>query len=215
VWPFRGLYGLIFGAGKGIIFFMPVLVVGTFLSKHFLRWNRRLFWIVAAALACRILFIASRSDWHGGFCLGPRYLIMTIPFFLIPVAVWLRNQESMRFARAYGVMAFAGLLFSIEQLYFCLIEIFTSLQVWKFNEMLAGFSVFENDVLYLDWKYSPLLNPGAMRIAPFLLRWVHLPLSDLMMYGSLLLTAFFVILFLLTLKMPGSVSDLNSQASPR
>jgi hypothetical protein len=206
VFPLRGLYGLIFGAGKGVLFFMPVLVLGAFLSKNFLHENRKLFWIVASAVAFRVLFIAARSDWHAGFCMGPRYLVMAIPFFLIPIAFWLKQQEASRFTRSFGLMSFAGLIFSIEQFYFCLVEIFTFLQVWKFKEMFAGFSVFENDVLYLDWKYSPLLSPSSMRIAPFLLRWTKLPMGELMVIGSVVLLIFFGAFYLLLLKMPRSFS---------
>jgi hypothetical protein len=206
VFPLRGLYGLIFGAGKGVLFFMPVLVLGAFLSKSFLLENRKLFLMVASAVAFRVLFVASRSDWHGGFCTGPRYLVMAIPFFLIPLASWLKHQEASRFVRAFGLISFLGFAFSVEQFYFCLGEIFSFLQVWKFNEMLAGFSVFENDALYLDWRYSPLLGPSSMRIAPYLLRWTRLPMGELMALGSVALLIFFLILFLLMLKMPRTAS---------
>jgi hypothetical protein len=204
--PLRGLYGLIFGAGKGVLFFMPALVLGAFLWKNFLRENKMLFWMVASAVAFRVLFIAARSDWHGGFCTGPRYLVMAIPFFLIPLAFWLKQQEASRFKQAFGVMSCVGFAFSVEQLYFCLAEIFSFLQIWKFNEMLAGFSVFENDIIYLDWKYSPLLSPSSMKIAPFLLRWTGLPMGELMAFGSIVLLISFAIFYLLLLKMPRSVS---------
>jgi len=206
VFPVRGLYGLIFGAGKGVLFFMPVLVLGAFLSKSFLHENRKLFWMVATAVAFRVLFIAARSDWHAGFCTGPRYLVMSIPFFLIPLAFWLKQRQETQFARAFGVMTLVGFVFSVEQFYFCLGEIFSFLQIWKFNEMLAGFSVFENDVLYLDWKYSPLLSPSSMKIAPFLLRWTRLPMGDLMAIGTAVLLIFFTIFYLLMRRMPRSVS---------
>lgn len=206
VFPLRGLYGLIFGAGKGVLFFMPVLMLGVFLFKSFARENRKLFWMVASAITFRVLFIAARSDWHAGFCTGPRYLVMAIPFFLIPLAFWLKQQEASRFTRAFGLMSLAGFAFSIEQFYFCLAEVFSFLQIWKFNELLAGFSVFENDVLYLDWKYSPLLSPSAMRIAPFLLRWTRLPMGELMALGSVVLLIFFASFYLLLLRMPRSVS---------
>jgi hypothetical protein len=181
-------------------------VLGAFLSKSFLHENRKLFWMVVSAVAFRVLFIAARSDWHAGFCTGPRYLVMAIPFFLIPLAFWLKQREATQFTRAFGVMSLVGFVFSIEQFYFCLSEIFSFLQIWKFNEMLAGFSVFENDVLYLDWKYSPLLSPSSMRIAPFLLRWTRLPIGELMALGSVVLLIFFVSFYLLLQKMPRSVS---------
>ena len=200
--PFRGLYGLIFGSGKGVVFFMPVLVLSSLLSRSFVRENRMLFWMVASAVMFRVLFIAARSDWHGGFCVGPRYLVMAIPFFLIPLAFWLKSHERTGFARAYGAISFAGCIASIEQLYFCLAEVITFLHVWKFREMDSGFSVFENNILYLDWKYSPLLSPSSMKIAPFLFRWTRLPMGELMTIGSITLMVFFALLYLLLLKMP-------------
>ena len=39
-----------------------------------------------AAAIFRYAFIAARSDWHGGFSVGPRYLMMVIPFLLLPLA---------------------------------------------------------------------------------------------------------------------------------
>jgi hypothetical protein len=214
VFPLRGFYGLIFGSGKGIVFFMPVLILGVILSKNFLQENRKLFWMVAAAVAFRAIFIAARSDWHGGFCIGPRYLVMAIPFFLIPLAYWLKNQEATRFARAFGVMSIAGFLFAVEQFYFCLAEIFSFLQIWKFNERFAGFNVFEHDVLYLDWKYSPLLSPSSMKIAPFLLRWTKLPMNDLMAVGAVFLFVFFTLTYLLLLKMPRSPLESQKVSAP-
>lgn len=205
VFPLRGLYGLIFGSGKGIVFFMPVLVLGAFLSKSFLLENRKLFWMVASAVALRVIFIAARSDWHGGFCTGPRYLVMAIPFFLIPLAFWLKSHEAERFARAFGAMSVVGFLCAVEQFYLCLSEIFSFLQIWKFNEWFAAFNVFVNDALYLDWKYSPLLSPSSMKIAPFLLRWTRLSMGELMMFGSVSLLLLFATLYLLLLKMPRSV----------
>jgi hypothetical protein len=210
VFPLRGFYGLIFGSGKGIVFFMPVLVLGVFLSKNFLHENRKLFWMVASAVAFRLVFIAARSDWHGGFCTGPRYLVMAIPFFLIPLAFWLKRNEATRFTQAFGVMSVAGFLFSVEQFYFCLAEIFSYLQIWKFNERLAGFNVFMNDVLYLDWKYSPLLNFRSMRISPFFLRFSGLSFGQLMETGSVVLLVFFTICFLLLRKMPRSSVSIAS-----
>jgi hypothetical protein len=209
--PLVGLYGLIFGAGKGIVFFMPVLVLGIFLSKSFLHSNKQLFWIVASAVAFIVLFIAARSDWHGGFCIGPRYLVMAVPFFLIPIAYWLREREATRFAKSFGAIAFAGLIFSIEQFYFCLCEVFTFLQLWKFQEMVVGFNVFEHDVLYLDWRYSPLVGMSRMRIGPFFLRMTQLHGWDLLAIGSLFLLIFFAIFFLLLLKMP-RVSEKRGEA---
>jgi len=200
--PLIGLYGLIFGSGKGVVFFMPLLVLGAILSSSFFHANKKLFWVFGIAVAFRVLFIASRSDWHGGFCTGPRYLIMAIPFFLIPIAYWLRDREREGFAKSFAFITAVGLLFSIEQFYLCLCEIFSYLQLWKFQEKSLGVNVFENDSLYLDWKYSPLFGMSRMKVAPFFLRITHMPIGEILAIGSVFLLVFFIILYLLLLKMP-------------
>ena len=214
VFPLQGLFGLLFGAGKGIVFFMPILVVSSLLWRSFYNEDHKLFWVVFAAVAFRVLFIASRSDWHAGFCIGARYLVMAIPFFLIPLAYWLKNQESSRFSRAFALISAAGALFAVEQFYFCLGEVFTFLQILKFRERYFGIDVFSNDLLYLNWKYSPLTNYDNMKIAPFFLRYSGLSFGKLMLFGTILLILLFSIVFLLVRQMPKN-TDTSASMSGR
>jgi hypothetical protein len=200
--PFRGLFGLFFGAGKGLVFFTPIAVVGAILWRNFHDEHRKLFWIVVAAVAFRFLFVASRSDWHAGFCIGPRFLLMVIPFFLIPLALWLKRQEETRFTRSFGIVTVGALLCSIEQLYFGLGELFSHLQILKFAERWKGIDVFEGDLLYLNWSYSPVLILKNARVSPFLLRWTGLSVIELLAVGSIILLVMFFLLFLLIRGMP-------------
>jgi hypothetical protein len=212
VFPLQGLFGLLFGAGKGIVFFMPVLVLSSFLWRSFFKEDRMLFWVVFAAVAFRVLFIASRSDWHAGFCIGARYLVMAIPFFLIPLAFWLKNHEATKFNRAFGLISAAGFLFAVEQFYFCLAEVFTFLQILKFRERYFGIDVFNNDLLYLNWKYSPLTNYDQMRISPFFLRYSGLSFGKLMLFGTILIAILFAIFFVRVRMMPRSLGTTPRQA---
>jgi len=198
IFPLRGLFGLFFGAGKGLVFFSPAIILGLMTWRGFHHEHRKVFWIVLAAVAFRVLFIASRSDWHGGFCIGPRYLLMVIPFFLIPLAFWLRNQGPARFLKSFGLISIGAFLCSLEQFYFCLGELFSHLQILKFTERWKGIDVFDGDLLYLDWNYSPIINLRSARIAPFLLRHAGLSMDELLALGAAALAVFFVISFLLT-----------------
>ncbi len=202
VLPFVGLFGLIFGAGKGLAFFSPALIIGAFLWKDFLREHKKLFWAIAAAVLFRILFIASRSDWHAGFCMGPRYLVMIIPFFLIPLAFWLKRQEPTRFDAAFGLVSVLGFLVAVEQLFFCLMEPFSFLHLLKWRSLEVGVDVFQNSALYLDWQYSPFLYVGQMRISPFLLRFSGLSLGQLMLVGTGVLLFLFTMTHLAMRRLP-------------
>lgn len=204
--PLRGLFGLFFGAGKGLIFFSPAIILGALTWRSFLKEHRKVFWIVLAAVAFRILFIASRSDWHGGFCIGPRYLLLVIPFFLIPLAFWLRNHERTRFLRSFGLVALGAFLCSVEQFYFSLGELFSYLQILKFTERWKGIDVFEGDLLYLDWSYSPIINLRGARIAPFLLRHTGLSMDELILRGAIVLFVLFLVSVLLVRRLSRGTS---------
>jgi hypothetical protein len=201
VFPLLGMFGLLFGASKGLVFFMPVLVLSSVMWRSFYSANRKLFWVVFAAVAFRILFIASRSDWHAGFCTGARYLVMSIPFFLIPLAFWLKSHEATKFNRTFGFVSAVGFVCAVEQFYLCLGEVFTFLQILKYRERYFGIDVFNNDLLYLNWKYSPLTNYDQMKIAPFFLRYSGLSFANLMLLGSVLLAVLFLLFFAFTRQM--------------
>ncbi|HEY6951262.1 MAG TPA: phospholipid carrier-dependent glycosyltransferase, partial [Bacteroidota bacterium] len=154
--PWRGLYGLLFGSGKGILWFCPAVIAAAVVWRPFHRQYRFLSYTIITAVLFRVFFLACRSDWHGGFCLGPRYLLMTIPLLTLPlgivVAQWVR-EENRRKLRYYFVLVF---LCVSEQLYFSIGEIFSFLHTTKWNYSLHGVNVFKRDALYLDWDKSPL-----------------------------------------------------------
>jgi len=131
----------------------------------------------------RIGIIASWSGWHGGFCLGPRFLVVIIPFLLLPLGSvlddWLRNGHKRR------LWMFIGYLFLCisQQIYFCVGEIFSFLHVIKLNGLSQGFNVFTDDFLYVNWDYSPLLFLLDGRRGPFLLS--SLPVSNYTLWGIL------------------------------
>ncbi len=74
-----GLYGLLLTPGKGLLFFAP----GLFLSLLGLRAAHRA--SPSAVVAGVVFFLASLflyarySAWEGGYCVGPRYLLPSLP----------------------------------------------------------------------------------------------------------------------------------------
>jgi hypothetical protein len=171
--PWRGLWGLSLSPGKGLLLFCPVVLLG------FGGWRSlagrsaamRLTAVAsAAALVGRWLFLAARSDWHGGFSLGPRYLLMAVPFLLWPAVAWLDDLVDARRWRAFtGVLIFLGAC-ALQQLYFVLGEIFSYLHWVKLRGAAAGDNVFDDDQIYLAARHSPLVGLLDRFRGPFLLK---------------------------------------------
>lgn len=155
--PWRGLAGLLWSGGKGIIWYSPAVVVGLLLWGYFYKNKRFLSIVLLCCVLFRFLFIASRSDWHGGFCVGPRYMLMLTPFLLIPFGFYMKEVFIGNQRRKLFDMASLSFLFISEQIFFCLGEIFSFLHMTRAGGAAKGFNVFRNDFIYFDWNCSPLL----------------------------------------------------------
>ncbi|MFN7131417.1 MAG: ArnT family glycosyltransferase [Myxococcales bacterium] len=74
-----GLHGLLFGWGRSVFLFAPMLLLGA------LGWNRvrararGLAWGGLAAFGATLLLVASWWCWWGGICWGPRLMLPVLP----------------------------------------------------------------------------------------------------------------------------------------
>lgn len=185
--PWRGLWALLASPGKGLLLCCPAVLAGLAAWRGFHRRYPFLSFMLAGAAALRLMFIASRSDWHGGFSLGPRYLLMLIPFLLFPTLFWLQDQVAAGRVRRIAVFISFLFLCACQQLYFVLGELFSSYQLTKMKFAERGINIFANDRLYLDWQFSPLLTLRDSRLAPFWLQTTSREFGVIWLGGIVLL----------------------------
>jgi len=95
--PGLELLALLFSPGRSLWWTSPVLL-GAFVGwRRFRHRVPAVAWFCVAMVATRVLFVATRSDWWGGWALGPRFLIPILPFALLPVAAaWDSGSRRMR-----------------------------------------------------------------------------------------------------------------------
>ncbi len=196
VWvaPWRGLHGLTIGLGKGLLVFSPAVIGGLIAWGTLQRRSRLLGWTLAAAVTVRLVFIASRSDWHGGFSTGPRLLLAAVPFLLLPVGLWLdRAVAGARWRRVAVWLVFAWACVT-EQLWLALGEVFSYSHQLKFVLQSQGVDAFVDDAIYLRWETSPL---GLLRWkrGPWLLRGLSLDDAAILTIGVLVVVLGCLLLF--------------------
>ncbi len=110
--------------------------------------------MLASGVAFRALFLAARSDWHGGFCLGPRFRVTSLPLLLLPAGeliLWARGRTW----RSRALFS-ACVLAMAQQLYFSLGEVFAYLHLERWRLQSLGLQPFADDALYLDLALSPV-----------------------------------------------------------
>jgi hypothetical protein len=170
--PWRGLWGLLFGAGKGLLVYCPVIILAIISWPSFHRKYPVLSTILIATALTRLIFIASRTDWHGGFSIGPRYMVPLIPFLMLPIGEYIKEMTGERNFQTFVTFAFFSFLCIAQQLFFSIGEIFSyfHFNVWKGN--VIGVNLYADDALYLNWDISPafyLLNGHS---GPLLLNYL-------------------------------------------
>lgn len=183
----RGLYGSLAGGGKGLLLFCPAVLLAAAGWRAFFKRNLSLALILASAILCRVLFVASYYDWHGGFCLGPRYLLPVVPLLILPFGFWVDEQLDAGRWKTIVLSAAAAWLLAAQQLYFSLGEIFSYYHAIKLDHLGMGLDVFAEDRLYLDWSLSPLFHLLEHSRGAFALMAVPLSNHGLWAVGSLIL----------------------------
>jgi hypothetical protein len=152
--------------------------------------------MLAGAALLRLVFIATRSDWHGGFSLGPRMLVMLLPFLLVPVVPWLDRKLEEGNRRALRLFVGFSLLCIAQQVAFCVGEVFSYSHMVRELYATQGVNVFVDDRIYLDWGLSPLLYLLDGNCGPWLLS--TLPVDIHVLWG--LMTALLTVLYVLGLR---------------
>jgi len=151
VWPLRGLWTMLVAPGRSLLWYSPPLLLALWAWPKLRARDPSTATFVAALALSRLVFVACRSDWHGGWAIGPRYLIPTIPFVLVALASWLEGWAE---RPRWGRIAAASVL-----------GLSVPLQAW-----LASHSVFQ-----LFWRLN--IEHGReryMAVADW--RWTETPM---------------------------------------
>lgn len=146
-----GLTGLLVSPGKGILWYMPVVVL-LFFGLPAWRQKERLpeYTLAATLIVITLLFYAKWYDWTGGRAWGPRLLVMTTPAMLV---LCLPILDHLRFAQRavrWGIGGVLGLSFLVQ-----LPGVLLNFELLEAAQMKAGVT-FEQLVWSLP--HTPLLT---------------------------------------------------------
>lgn len=88
------IYGMLLSPGKGIIFYMPV-IIAAWMAIARARNDRHLYlgFSVIVPLAV-IISYGNNSSWYGGQVWGPRFLVPMLPLMLIPLIDQLHRRSA-------------------------------------------------------------------------------------------------------------------------
>ena len=73
----EALWGITFSPFRGLFYIAPILLIAA------IGIVRRKAWAIAIAVAVTLLINASFNGWHGGYAVGPRYLVVVVPLLAL------------------------------------------------------------------------------------------------------------------------------------
>lgn len=106
--PLFGLASLLVSPGKGLIWYVPLVLLLPWAVPAFLRRRPDLCLLFAALFLFPLLFYANVWYWHGDPAWGPRYLYVALPYLILPlgeiVERW-RTQPALLKSAAIALVA--------------------------------------------------------------------------------------------------------------
>jgi hypothetical protein len=98
-----GLYGFLFSPGKSLFLFAPPAILALAGLRALWRRDRALATLAILLPLADLFFFCKYSQWEGGYCVGPRYLVPAIVFLCLGLGPMLEK-------RSLGVKSLAILL---------------------------------------------------------------------------------------------------------
>ncbi len=159
VLPGEALAATMFGPGRSMWLYSPALVLALPAWPAMRRRLPAVAWFVLAIAVSRWLLVGARSDWWGGWSIGPRYLVPIIPFLIVPLAIVFEQHGGAPRSRRLGVLAVVAIAITLE-VYLSLHSIFE----WMLHLTTTGTPEFD----YLrrsHWlpQSSPLVGFASLR----------------------------------------------------
>jgi len=151
-----GLYGFLLSPAKSIFLFAPPLLLA--IPGLRLLWNRRRGLAVLAAIGplAYLLFFSRYTQWEGGYCVGPRYMLPAMALLCLGLGPML-EAGSQWSKRAAIILLIAGIFVQLTSM------------ATSFLEDEANGSYYDRS-WNLRTNYAPLISQTKL--------WVHYAFSS-------------------------------------
>ncbi len=86
------IYGMLFSPGKGLIFYMPVVIAAWWGLARWPQSRRLMLWLCAGVPLIMIAAYGNNTMWYGGQIWGPRFLVPVLPLMVLPLLEVLKRR---------------------------------------------------------------------------------------------------------------------------
>ncbi|MEM7034681.1 MAG: glycosyltransferase family 39 protein [Chloroflexota bacterium] len=179
IW-WQGITGQLVSPGRGILLYSPILILTFFGLRSFWRHHKLELGVCLAVIVIHLLLYGKWFMWHGGFAWGPRFMIPTLPFWVIlmgPVLTRLDGKSGWKWL----IYLLWGVSFLIQ-----IPGVFVHFNLWQDELLKTGLTMFA-PVTFFSPAYSPLLQTWQFITLEHLnVAWVYEGQIQWVLFGLLL-----------------------------
>jgi len=111
-----GGFGMLFSPGVGLLIFCPILFLIFLAFPDFFKRNKPECILFIVFFGCFIYYYGTTNTWHGLVSWGERYLVVIIPFLMIPLGATLEKRKSIVFISILIILCVIGAVVNISNL---------------------------------------------------------------------------------------------------
>jgi len=160
-----GVYGLLFSTGEGLVFFTPLALLSVLSWRHFWACQKAECVLFTFLVVERTALFAFLVRWYGGVCWGPRYIVPTIPFLILPIGFLLRSPDWLSWRRRLVV----GSLFFIS--FLAQLPGVAVYYAFYWNDLIGSRMVTLDQYFFVP-KYTPLWGQFRWMVEGKHTRWL-------------------------------------------
>ena len=159
-------FGLLFAPGVGLFIFAPILLTVFFSFPDFFRKNKSECLLLSSFLVLNVIYHADMTSWHGLVAWGPRYLLMVVPFLLIPLGASLETRNKKFMLLLILTLGALGVLFNlayvVQDIHWFLWSVPGSHTGLFGLHVLGNFDFYIHDVVIWTFQFSQLTHSISM-----------------------------------------------------
>jgi hypothetical protein len=106
----KGLYGFLLSPGKSMFLFAPPLILALAGLRRLWRLDRGVTTVAVAFPLTYLFFFARYTQWEGGYCVGPRYLVPSIVLLCLALGPMVEKATSRVRTTAVVLLAVGALV---------------------------------------------------------------------------------------------------------
>jgi dolichyl-phosphate-mannose-protein mannosyltransferase len=108
-----GLLGILFSPGKSVFLYNPLLIVGCLAVPAFIKSQSKMAGLFGWIVLVHLLLFSFWHSWYGGFGWGPRLMLVTLPYLILPVGFLLQRAKGKSRAGIVAIMI-AGICIQVS-----------------------------------------------------------------------------------------------------